>query len=226
MSKHNDIYIFLGPPGSGKGSLSQLCIKRLGWQQLSTGNLCREHIAQQTAIGKQIDFAIKSGKLIADSLIVDMVHDWLNKRQTGEIPVIFDGFPRTLTQATVLHDFVEQLGGLHMKFVQLVLPDEEVVYRLLARSICTNKECQRVYSLHKHSPLQPTNPMACDECENPLMRRSDDEETAIYERLRVYHEHEQNMLDFFKDKGYDVHTLGADAHLEDVYAQFVDIVGV
>ena len=79
MKRRKDIVIFLGPPGSGKGSLSQLCVKRLGWHQLSTGNLCREHIARGTEIGTQIDFAIKSGKLIADSLILEMVHDWLRE---------------------------------------------------------------------------------------------------------------------------------------------------
>ena len=63
------VYIFVGPPGAGKGSLSRYVLKSLGWVQLSTGNLCRKHIAEQTSIGKEIDFAIKSGKLISDNLI-------------------------------------------------------------------------------------------------------------------------------------------------------------
>ena len=69
--------VLFGPPGSGKGTLSGLCVKELGWVQISTGNLCRKHIADNTKIGQEIDFAIKSGKLISDALIIEMVKDWL-----------------------------------------------------------------------------------------------------------------------------------------------------
>ena len=89
LQKQKSIFIFLGPPGSGKGSLSQFCVKRLGWQQLSTGNLCREHIARQTEIGKQIDFAIKSGKLISDSLIIEMAAHGSKRRLRSREYVIF-----------------------------------------------------------------------------------------------------------------------------------------
>ncbi len=150
-----DIFIFLGPPGSGKGSLSHLCVKRLGWQQLSTGNLCREHIAQQTDIGKQIDFAIKSGKLISDSLIIEMASAWLKKTFEHTGIVIFDGFPRTVPQAQALHEIITSLDDVTMNVVRMDIPFETVVYRLLARSICQNNKCQSVYSMHKHSSQQP-----------------------------------------------------------------------
>ncbi len=225
MNKQKDIYIFLGPPGSGKGSLSQLCRKRLGWQQLSTGNLCREHIAKETEIGKKIDFAIKSGKLISDSLIVDMVHEWLATKANAAKPVIFDGFPRTVLQARILYELVKNSKGIRLHLVQLTVPDEEIVYRLSARSICKNNECQCVYSLHKHSALQPRKEMTCNECESPLVCRTDDEESAIYERLRIYHQHERAMLDFFGSIGHSIGTIRADAPLEDVYKIFLDIAG-
>src|SRR5438105_2140053 len=94
-----NIFIFLGPPGSGKGSVSRLCIKDLGWVQLSTGNLCRKHIAKQTEIGKEIDFAIKSGKLVSDDLITNMVLEWFQKDFDDSHTVILDGYPRTIMQA-------------------------------------------------------------------------------------------------------------------------------
>jgi adenylate kinase len=225
LKRRKNIVIFLGPPGSGKGSLSQLCVKRLGWHQLSTGNLCREHIARGTDIGKQIDFAIKSGKLIADSLILEMVDEWLEKMasQTAVEPVsvIFDGFPRTVAQAHALHDLVEAYGQNQLKLIRLLLSDEEVLNRLVARSICKNDKCQRVYSLHTHSSLQPKKPMMCNECESPLIRRTDDEEVSIYERLRIYHHHENELLEFFTRVKKPVQTIEAHMPLEDVYTQFL-----
>ena len=104
MNKQN-IVIFLGPPGSGKGSLSNLAIKNMGFNQISTGNLCRQHIANATDIGNQIDSIIKSGRLIPDELITSMVFDWLNQRNNGFLPIILDGYPRTVNQAIALNDF-------------------------------------------------------------------------------------------------------------------------
>ncbi len=248
------IYIFLGPPGAGKGSLSQLCTKRLGWRQLSTGNLCREHIARQTQIGKEIDFAIKSGKLISDSLVIDMVHDWLSKELLAEqavdrekaasqsrqvVPVqsdapqgevisrtvILDGFPRTKLQAHALHELIEKMVGVDLHVVHLKLTDEEIMYRLRARSVCQNEKCQRVYSLHKHSHLQPVKYMTCNECEAPLVRRLDDEEAAIVERLKIYHTHQDEMLSFYEEVGHPVRALPVDAPLEEVYGTFLTVTG-
>ena len=223
MKMQKDIFVFFGPPGSGKDSLSRLCVKRLGWQQLSTGNLCRDHIARQTALGKQIDLSIKSGKLISDSLIIDMVNNWLDTVGEGTSKVIFDGFPRTVAQAGAFHELLYQLKGIRLRLVQLTLADEEVVYRLLARSICRNNECQRVYSLHKHSHLQPRHELMCDDCESPLMRRSDDARDAILERLRIYHQHEQNVLEFYRQQGQDIATVHANVSLEDVYSKLLQV---
>ncbi len=220
--KTKDIFIFLGPPGSGKGSLSQLLVKRLNWKQLSTGNLCREHIASKSDIGQQIDFAIKSGKLISDSLIIAMVNDWLDKTFVTSPAVIFDGFPRTVPQAESLHGLIKTLNEVKLNLFRLVLPDEEVVYRLLARYICQNNTCQRVYSMHKHSALQPKRPMMCNECDSSLTRRTDDEAEAIYERLRVYHAHEKELLDFYSEIGHPIHTLQANVPLENVYAHLIE----
>ena len=90
------IVLFVGPPGSGKGTLSQKCVQELGWKQISTGDLCRAHIANETEIGKKIDFAIKSGKLVDDGLISQMVFEWFSEQKNGPHTVILDGYPRTV----------------------------------------------------------------------------------------------------------------------------------
>ncbi|MBA3751979.1 nucleoside monophosphate kinase [Candidatus Dependentiae bacterium] len=224
---NRDIFIFLGPPGSGKGSLSQRCVEKLGWQQLSTGNLCRDHIARETEIGTQIDFFIKSGKLISDSLILGMVQEWLAEKaaQGSQGSVIFDGFPRAVSQAHALHELLAEFKDMQLYPIRLVLSDEEVIYRLLARSICQNNSCQRVYSLHKQSAHQPAQEMICDECGSPLVRRFDDEETAIHERLRSHHEHEQSLLDFYHEVGQPVVELNARAPLNEVYNELITKIG-
>ncbi len=221
-----EIVIFLGPPGSGKGSLSQRCVENLGWKQLSTGNLCRDHIARGTEIGKQIDFIIKSGKLISDSLILAMVQEWLDEHTTKECgTVIFDGFPRVVSQAHALNELLDSFDELELFLVRLVLSDDHVMDRLLARSICENNECQRVYSLHAHSAHQPGKAMTCDECGSHLVKRIDDEAEAIQERLRCHYEHEQPLLDFYKTIGQPITTLEAHVPLEDVYNQLVAKIG-
>ena len=123
------LVIFLGPPGSGKGSLSQLCVENFGWKQLSTGYLCRKHIKEQTEIGKQIDFLIKSGKLISDKLIIDMVEQWLQESMRQSSFIILDGFPRNIAQAEAFHEIIDKkLSFFKIEIFKLFVSDEIVVY--------------------------------------------------------------------------------------------------
>jgi adenylate kinase len=226
LSAHTDIFIFLGPPGSGKGSLSSVCVKRLGWAQLSTGNLCRQHIADRTEIGKKIDFIIKSGKLISDSLIMEMVHEWLGAQRAPGTALIFDGLPRTVAQAEALDMLFKSFGSkIRLHVIQLLIPDESIIERLKARAICQNKGCQAVYSLHEHSPLKPAKEMVCNECSYALVKRPEDEEQVVQERLLIYHKHEQEIIEFYRRVGQKVHVLDVDVPLETVYKQLLFLIG-
>ena len=226
MNQKKNILIFIGPPGSGKGSLSELCVKRLGWAQLSTGNLCREHIANQTEIGKQIDFAIKSGKLVSDGLIVDMVSDWLQKSLASKEYVIFDGFPRTVAQAEAFDALMKgKFKDSHLRVVRLLIDDETIVARILGRYICQNDKCQAVYSLVKGSSLAPKKAGECDVCGSALIRRTDDNEVSIKERLQTYHQHEKKLLDFYRKGEKSIVELRADKPLEEVFEAFKALMG-
>jgi adenylate kinase len=225
---NKDIVIFIGPPGSGKGSLSQLCVKRLGWIQLSTGNICRQHIAEQTEIGKQIDFAIKSGKLISDSLIIAMVKEWLLGQFIRPCVVILDGFPRTVAQAAALTELLQspELSDVRLTIFKMTIPDTYLIQRLSARLICNNNQCQTVYSLDPESLLEPRELMVCNDCSSILIRRLDDEEDAIRERLLIYHKHEQKLVEFYKSIGQPVISLDVHLPLEDVYVKLVNSVDI
>lgn len=221
------IFIFLGPPGSGKGSLSQLCVDRLGWTQLSTGNLFRKHIADQTSIGKQIDFAIKSGKLVSDSLVTEMVFNWLNLQDKNVRNIILDGFPRTLAQAKSFHDLIQDSSVVPttINVVRLVVSDDVVISRLSSRIICKNNNCQRVYSLRTDSTLRPSSYEKCDTCQSPLVKRADDEQAAIKDRLVIYHKYCQELVGFYnKVNGYKGDLQG-EQPLEVVYNQLISCLG-
>lgn len=227
MSRAIDLFIFIGPPGSGKGSLSQLCIQDFGWIQLSTGNLCRKHIAQQTEIGKQIDFAIKSGKLVSDSLVTSAVESWFAENVESAAGVILDGYPRTVAQAQALHELV--MTGkypLKLKVIKLSIPDEKILIRLCNRYMCVNIDCQAVYSLAPGSSQVPKKENICDKCGGSLTRRKDDEVEAVRERLKIYHKHEQDLLDFYQKTQFPITEFNVERSLEMIFDDFKRLMGV
>lgn len=221
------IVVFIGLPGSGKGTLSSLCVKNLGWKQLSTGDLCRKHIANQTEIGKRIDFAIKSGKLVSDSIISEMVFDWLVNSFESVNTVIFDGFPRTIVQAELLHNYVKNNfgnGECQFSIFRLNVPLEVVRNRVASRIICGNKDCQAGYSADRSSDFYPKRDNICDKCGNLLVKRPDDCGDSVDLRLETYLHNEAQLLDFFKTAEYDVVNLDANAAIDVVFDEIKQVL--
>lgn len=220
MNSPKRIIVFIGLPGSGKGTLSSMCVRELGWRQLSTGELCRKHIADQTEIGKRIDFAIKSGKLVSDSIISEMVFDWLVSSFDSVDTVIFDGFPRTVVQAELFHEFLKHKfkdGVCSLSVVRLDVPAQIVKERVADRLICGNKDCQAGYSANKNSKYCPKKENICDKCGSALVKRPDDLGDSVALRLETYLHNEQSLLDYFKLAGYGVIDLSANAAIEVVF---------
>lgn len=227
MKNARNIVIFIGPPGAGKGSLSNLCTEQLKWVQLSTGNLCRKHIAQGTTIGQQIDEAIRAGKLVDDSLITSMVDSWLLEENIQAPSVILDGYPRTVMQAQALMLLLkEKLPSYNLHVVKLSISDEHVITRLGGRAICQNKNCQAVYSSLPGSTLAPKQEMVCDKCAHILSRRADDESSAIIERLKTYYKHEHDLLSYYQNAGIDVKKVNVEKTLPDIFTEFKSIMGL
>ena len=220
MNQVGNVFIFIGPPGAGKGSLANLCTKRFGWMQVSTGNLCRKHIAEETKIGKEIDLIIKSGKLISDDIITTMVAEWLLENVQRASGIIFDGYPRTIAQAIAFQNILKKMFfEVHEKVVLFHIPDDVIVDRLCRRFICQNKDCQAVYSIDAGVSLDQV--MICNECGSPLGRRSDDEEDAVRKRLAVYHKHEQELVNFYRNSGTEIIELDAANPLQEVFKIFL-----
>ncbi len=226
MSTENrQLVVFLGAPGSGKGSLARSCVDELGWVQLSTGDLCRKHLAEKTPIGQQIDFAMKSGTLVSDDLIIDMVVEWLSGQQDHGKTIIFDGFPRTVVQAQKFFEIIKhRFPRLAVHIVELVVPDEEIIQRLSSRVICSNNACQRIYSA-RDPRLQPKVEGICDVCGSVLIRRADDNSQTVKNRLLIYHKHASELKTICRQEGFNVEEVNGQKPTHEIFENFIKKYG-
>jgi len=207
------VFSFFGPPGSGKGTLAEKLKTELGFSVLSTGNLCRFHIAQKTNFGQQLNDFVSRGHLIPDDLISSMVVEWLIVEMQKGNPVILDGFPRTAAQATALLSYLKnQKCAFRVIFVELA--DEEIVKRLSNRKVCNNKSCQAIYNT-------AYTKNECAICGALLVKRDDDQEHVVRERLKIYPSYKDSLLQMYKDLSISVEELNVGSmSIQEVFNTF------
>jgi len=181
--------IFLGPPGAGKGTLAGLVSKEHGIPQISTGDMFREAIKKETALGKQVKEILGRGDLVTDDLTVSLVKERLSQDDAKK-GYILDGFPRTIPQAEALGKF-QSLDAV----VNFAIDDELVVQRLSGREICKN--CGAIYHV-KNMPSKVKG--LCDKCGGPLYTRPDDSLESITNRLDVYRKQTEPLIEFYRKK--------------------------
>ena len=179
--------IFLGPPGSGKGTMAQRVAKRCGLCHISTGDMLREEIKRGTALGKSAQDYISRGALVPDDVIVDMIQERF-REDDAKGGVILDGFPRTEKQAVAL-DFIVDIDLV----INLVVDVDVIVDRVLSRRVCSS--CGAVYS------TKTTTGNTCELCHHELIQRPDDNEETVRERFRVYEEQTEPLIRFYNQKG-------------------------
>ncbi|MGB8643894.1 MAG: adenylate kinase [Anaerolineae bacterium] len=187
--------IFLGPPGSGKGTQADFVKDKYGWFHLSTGELFREHIAKGTPLGVRVKDILASGSLVPDGITVAMVMERLQSPDTAD-GVIFDGFPRTLGQAESLKIALADEGKVIDGAIDFEIPDHEIIERLSARRSCPT--CGAVYNMVSKPPRQDE---VCDTDGTKLVQRSDDKPEVIQNRLSVYHRQTAPLIDYYRNEG-------------------------
>lgn len=212
--------VMLGAPGSGKGTAAKMLAKKTGLPHISTGDMFREQIKKETELGKLANSYISKGQLVPDEVTINIVRDRLSW-EDAKNGVILDGFPRTLEQAKVLDDILQEQGKEVTLVPELIIPDQVIIERILNRATCSNKECGAIYNT-KYKPSKVEG--VCDICGAPLSTRTDDNEETIKNRLEVYRENSKDLITYYKEKGVLTSITPEDPTAENASEQAVETI--
>jgi adenylate kinase len=201
--------ILLGPPGAGKGTqavrISQIhCVPHI-----STGDILRANVSARTPLGLEAKGLMDAGDLVPDEVVISMVAERLVERDTTA-GFLFDGYPRTVTQAGALEQLLADRGTPLDVVLELVVDHDEVVRRLTGRRIC--KDCGRVCHVAYDPPATDGH---CDTCDGELVQRDDDTERVVRNRLEVYREQTEPLVAFYGERGL-VRRLDAQGPVDEV----------
>ena len=182
--------IVLGPPGAGKGTYTKMLVKEYNLPQISTGDLFRYHMANDTELGKQVKSYMDAGNLVPDEITTNMLKERIEQDDCAN-GYFLDGFPRTIPQAEMLDDFAEI-----DKVLNFVADDEVIIDRLSGRRVC--KEDGSIFHIRNVPPKEEGK---CDKCGGELIQRKDDFPDVIKERLEEYRKKTEPLITFYQGKG-------------------------
>jgi adenylate kinase len=183
--------IMLGAPGAGKGTQARMLAESLGLAHISSGDIFRENLKNQTPLGKLAKTYMDRGELVPNDVTIDMVMDRLAQPDCAKGAVL-DGFPRTLPQAAALDKALASRGGRVRLAPLLEVSDEAVINRLAGRRVC--QDCQAMYHV-EYAP--PKIEGVCDQCGGELYRRTDDEPDTVRNRLFVYYKQTSPLVGYY-----------------------------
>jgi adenylate kinase len=206
--------ILFGPPGAGKGTQAKMMIEAFRLPHISTGDILRSEVKNNSELGKQAKAYMEAGKLVPDSLVTEMVKKRLSASDIGQ-GFILDGFPRTEAQAKSLDKILP--GGVD-KAIYLKTSENIVVQRLTGRRVCP--KCGTNYHV-KNMP--PKKDMLCDQCLVELYQRPDDNEATVKNRLHVYLQESEGVLSYYRKQG-KLENISGDLDSKDVFSDITKII--
>ena len=210
--------IMLGAPGAGKGTQAKMIADKYGVPHISTGDIFRANIKNGTELGMEAKKYMDQGLLVPDELTVRILLDRVAQDDCKN-GYVLDGFPRTIPQAEVLDSELTKLGD-HIDYaINVDVPDENIVKRMSGRRACLT--CGATYHI-EHVP--PKKEGICDVCGSVLVLRDDDKPETVKNRLNVYHEQTQPLIDFYTEKGV-LKTVDGTVPMEEVFAAITAILG-
>ncbi|MEJ7553305.1 MAG: adenylate kinase [Aquificaceae bacterium] len=208
------IVVFLGPPGSGKGTQAKKLSQELGLLHISTGDLLREAVKNQTPLGLKAREYMERGELVPDSIMISLIEEVMPK----EGGFILDGFPRTVPQALALEEMLKAYNKQVDRVFLFDISEEVVVERLSGRLTCS--QCGAVYH-KKYNP--PKQEGICDLCGGKLIQREDDKEEVIRKRYRVYVEQTKPLVEFYQERN-KLTRLDAEQDIQEVNRRLLEVL--
>ena len=210
--------IMLGAPGAGKGTQADMICSKYNVPHISTGDIFRANIKEGTELGKKAKEYMDKGLLVPDELVVDLVIDRF-KADDCKNGYILDGFPRTIPQAEALDSALAAVGEKMDYAINVEVPDENIVNRMSGRRACVG--CGATYHI-KYNPTKVEG--ICDVCGKELILRDDDKPETVLNRLKVYHDQTQPLIDYYGKAGI-VKEVDGTVDMNDVFQAIVDILG-
>lgn len=207
--------IFLGAPGAGKGTQARMVATEFGIPQISTGDILREAVRNQTALGIEAKKKMDAGELVSDEIVLAIVEERL-RNSDCQAGFILDGFPRTIGQAEALDGILQKLGFPQPLVFSIEVPEEDLYKRLTGRRTCSR--CGQIYNIFFQA-LQVEN--QCDACGGILTQRKDDQIEVIRERLKEYRRQTLPLVQYYQSKGsfHEINgALGIDAIQKEIVA--------
>ncbi len=207
--------IFIAPPAAGKGTISECLKNDFGYQHLSTGDMLREAIKEQSPMGLMVKDIMNEGKLVSDEIVIDLISDKLG--EDGK-PFILDGFPRTLNQALKLTELLNNLNKDYI-VIYLDLPKEEALKRIAGRLNCS---CGKTYNTLINS-LKPKKEGICDICGNTLIKRDDDNQESFLVRYNSYLENTKPIINYYLSNKRLI-KIDAAKDKQSVYQDIIEVI--
>ena len=210
--------IMLGAPGAGKGTQADKICAKYNIPHISTGDIFRANIKNNTELGQKAKSYMDKGELVPDELVVDLVVDRI-KADDCTNGYVLDGFPRTIPQAEALDAALAAINDKVDYAINVEVPDENIINRMSGRRACV--ACGATYHI-VHIPTKVEG--VCDKCGAELILRDDDKPETVKNRLNVYHEQTQPLLDYYTAKNV-LHEVDGTKAMEDVFSSIVSILG-
>ncbi len=210
--------VFLGAPGSGKGTMAELLSAKAGLVHISTGDMLRENVKEGTELGLKAKGYMDAGELVPDEVMVAMVADRLSRDDVRGSGFILDGFPRTMVQGESLDRTLDEAGMALDRVLLFDAPDETILERLTGRRVC--RKCGRVYHIRF---IPPKKEGVCDVCGGELYQRPDDREETIRNRLEVYRRQTADLIGYYEKKGL-LTKLDASLPRDEAFAKLWEVV--
>ncbi len=212
--------VILGPPGSGKGTQAQKISERYQIPHISTGDIFRENIENNTDLGKEAKKYINKGELVPDDLVIEMMDERVHHEdvQNAGYGYLLDGFPRTVAQAEALQELNVRNKSELDYVINLQVPFDILVHRISGRRVCP--KCKATYHIKHNKPIKEG---VCDFDGTPLLQRADDIEETVKNRVSVYQQRSEPLIDYYQKLGKVVNINGLQ-HLDDVFSDIVKAI--